>query len=174
MKTIFKTIIAASSIVIFSTAISYASNPLPKSTDKLVKYGEVEGWTVYDNETRGHCLIVSSDDNGAVQMGVTANHEEIGYLGIFTKHDLGLKPHKKSKIFVSLGGRLYEGVSTHVSEHLKGGYTGGYILTNNPQFKKDIAKKYEMIVFPKTVGAFVVDLTGTYKAMKMARECFKK
>ena len=170
----FKTLVAAASLALAATTAGFAKNPLPVSTDKLVKFGEVGGWTVYDNKTRGHCLIVSQDENGAVQMGVTSANKHIGYLGVFTKHNIGISHKKKSKIFVSIDGNLYAGVATRVSDHLKGGLTGGYILTDNPQFVRDIAKKYEMVVFPETAGTFVVDLSGTYKAMEMARECFKK
>ena len=174
MRKTISVLITTAALALSSTIAAFAENPLPKSTDKLVKYGEVEGWTIYDNETRGHCLIVSNDENGAVQMGVTEDSVAVGYLGVFTHHDIGLKDGTKSKIFVSIDGNIYSGVSTSVSSHLKDGYSGGYILTDNPEFKRDIAKKYKMIVFPETAGALVVDLKGTYKAMAMARECFLK
>lgn len=114
----------------------------------------------------------ASDSNGpnSVQMGVTANHE-VGYLGVFMKEDIGLQNGNKSEIFVSIGGHLYESVATSTSGELKGGYSGGYILTDDPNFKRDVAKKYEMIVFPETEGTFVVDLKGTFKAMAMGRKC---
>ncbi|WP_419739702.1 hypothetical protein [Ruegeria sp.] len=35
-------------------------------------------------------------------------------------------------------------------------------------------RKQVMIVFPEKEFAFTVDLTGTYKAMEMARECNEK
>ncbi|WP_287304757.1 hypothetical protein [Mesorhizobium sp.] len=44
-------------------------------------------------------------------------------------------------------------------------------MTDDPNFKRDVAKKYEMIVFPETEGTFVVDLKGTFKAMAMGRKC---
>jgi hypothetical protein len=167
----FMTLIAATSAALSSVMAAYAQSPLPKASDVLVRYGDdVEGWTVYENQTRGDCLIVRSDGPSSVQMGVTAN-EEIGYLGVFTKEDIGLKNGSNSEIFVSIGGHLYGGVATSTSGELKGGYSGGYILTDNPDFKRDVAKKYEMIVFPETKGAFVVDLKGTYKAMAMGRKC---
>ena len=172
----FMTLIAATSVALSSAMAAYAQNqsPLPKASDVLVRYGDdVEGWTVYENQTRGDCLIVRSDGPSSVQMGVTAN-EEIGYLGVFTKEDIGLKDATKSEIFVSVGGNLYGGVATSTSGELKGGYSGGYILTDNPDFKRDVAKKYEMIVFPETKGAFVVDLKGTYKAMAVGRKCLAK
>ncbi|TGS09643.1 hypothetical protein EN852_029990 [Mesorhizobium sp. M2E.F.Ca.ET.209.01.1.1] len=167
-------------IVGMSVALSFATaayaqteNPLPKASDVLVRYGDdVEGWTIYANQTRGDCLLVRQDGPSAVQMGVTAN-QDVGYLGVFTKVDIGLQNGTKSDIFVSLDGHLYKGVATSSSGELKGGYSGGYILTDDPKFKRDVAKKYKMIVFPKTKGAFVVDLKGTFKAMAVGRKCLK-
>ncbi|TIL63875.1 hypothetical protein [Mesorhizobium sp.] len=169
----YMTLIAATSVALSTAMAAYAQDqsPLPKASDVLVRYGDdVEGWTVYANQTRGDCLIVHSDGPSSVQMGVTANHE-VGYLGVFTKEDIGLQNGTKSEIFVSIGGRLYSGVATSTNGELKGGYSGGYILTDDPNFKRDVAKKYEMIVFPETEGTFVVDLKGTFKAMAMGRKC---
>ena len=80
----------------------------------------------------------------------------------------------KSEVFVSIGGHLYGGVATSTHGELKGGYSGGYILTDDPDFKRAVAKQYEMIVFPETVGAFVVDLKGTFRAMAAGRKCLDK
>ncbi len=171
----FITFIAATSVALSFATAGYAQtqNPLPKASDVLVRYGDdVEGWTVYANQTRGDCLIVRQDGPSAVQMGVTAN-QEVGYLGVFTKVDIGLKSGNTSEIFVSLDGHLYKGVATSTSGELKGGYSGGYILTDDPKFKRDVAKKYNMTVFPDTKGAFVVDLKGTFKAMAVGRKCLK-
>jgi len=171
----FMTLIAATSVMLSAAIAAHAQdqNPLPKASDVLVRYGDdVEGWTVYENKTRGDCLIVRQDGPNAVQMGVTAN-QEVGYLGVFTKADIGLQDGKKSPIFVSIAGHLYEGVATSTSGELKDGYSGGYILTDDPNFKRDVAKKYEMIVFPETQGTFVVDLKGTFKAMAKGRKCLE-
>jgi len=173
----FMSLIAATSVALSSTIAAYAQdqNPLPKASDVLVRYGpDIEGWTVYANQTRGDCLIVHDygpDAMGAVQMGVTPNDKEIGYLGVFTKADIGLQSGTQSPIVVSIGGKLYSGVST--TADAKGGYSGGYILTDDPKFKRDVAKKYNMTVFPDTKGAFVVDLKGTFKAMAVGRKCLK-
>jgi hypothetical protein len=173
----FMTLIAATSVALSSAAAAYAQsqNPLPKSTDVLVRYGDdIEGWTVYANQTRGDCLIVRQDGPSAVQMGVTAN-QEVGYLGVFTKEDIGLQNGNTSDIFVSIDGQLFKGVATSTTTgELKGGYSGGYILTDDPKFKRAVAKRYEMTVFPETKGTFVVDLKGTFKAMAMGRKCLKQ
>jgi hypothetical protein len=168
----FVTLIAAMSVSLSSAMTAYAQAPVPKASDVLVKYGEVEDWTVYTNQTRGDCLIVRDFGLGSVQMGVTAN-QDVGYLGVFSKLDIGLQNGTSSEVFVSMGGHLYGGVATSTHGELKGGYSGGYILTDSPEFKRDLAKKYEMIVFPETKGTFVVDLKGTYKAMAMGRKCLK-
>ena len=155
-------------------AAAQTQSPLPKASDVLVRYGDdIEGWTVYANQTRGDCLIVRDsigpDAAGAVQMGVTPNDREVGYLGVFTKKDIGIKPGTESQIFVSIDGKLYSGVST--TADAKGGYSGGYIMTDDPNFKRAVAKRYTMTVFPKTMGEFVIDLKGTFRAMAMGRKC---
>ena len=172
----FMTLIAATSVALSAATAAYAQNqnPLPKATDVLVRYGDdVEGWTVYANQTRGDCLIVRQDGPSAVQMGVTAN-QEVGYLGVFTKEDIGLQNGNTSDIFVSIDGQLFKGVATSTSGELKGGYSGGYILTDDPKFKRAVAKRYKMTVFPETKGTFVVDLEGTFKAMAAGRKCLGK
>ncbi|RWO29795.1 MAG: hypothetical protein EOS11_34295, partial [Mesorhizobium sp.] len=68
------TLIAATSVALSSAMAAYAQdqNPLPKASDVLVRQGnDIEGWTVYANQTRGDCLIVRQDGPSAVQMGVT-------------------------------------------------------------------------------------------------------
>lgn len=169
----FKSIIATTAVLLSIATAAFAESPLPTASDVLVKYGEVEDWTVYANESRGDCLIVRTFGQGAVQMGVAAD-QALGYLGIFTKEDIGIMDGSKSEIFVSINNQLYEGVATSMEGNLKGGYSGGYILTDNPDFTRDVAKKYEMIVFPETKGAFVVDLKGTYKAMAVGRKCLSE
>ena len=168
------TCIAAMAIGLFAATAAFADdNPLPKANEVIAKYGEVEGWTAFSNKTRKNCYISRVFGSGAVQMGVTAD-PHIGYLGVFTKEDIGIRNGKQSEIFVSIAGKLYGGVATGMKGDIQGGYTGGYILTDNADFKLAVAKQYEMIVFPQTKGAFVVDLTGTYKAMEMGRKCYKE
>jgi len=168
------TLVAATSLAAsFATAVCAQQNPLPLATDQLVRYGpDIEGWTVYANKTRGDCLIVSSFGPGSVQMGVAAD-QSIGYLGVFTQADIGIQ-NGASGIFVEIGGNLYAGVVTTTTGQLKGGYSGGYILTDDPAFKRAVAKQYTMTVFPQTAGAFVVDLTGTYKAMAAGQKCLSE
>jgi hypothetical protein len=168
-----KTFICASCAVLLATTAALADNPLPKDNENIVKYGKVEGWTTYANNTRRNCYIARVDGPNAVQMGVTSNRE-VGYVGVFTKNDIGIKNKSKSEIFISIDGNVYAGIATGMKGHIQGGYSGGYFLADNPELKRDLAKKYKMIVFPETKGTFVVDLTGTYKAMEMGRKCIKE
>ena len=153
----FRTLIVAALVALSSTIAAHAQtqNPLPLATDVLVRYGDdIEGWTIYANKTRGDCLIVRSDGPSSVQMGVTAN-QEVGYLGVFTKEDIGLQNGTQSKVFISIDGRHYGGAATSTSGELTRGYSGGYILSDDPNLKRDLAKRYKMTVFPETKAAFV-------------------
>ena len=169
----FKICITATSIALLVATAAFAANPLPKSTDNTAEYGKAEGWTIYTNNTRRDCFIERVVGPTAVQMGVTSD-KDVVYLGVFTKEDIGVKDLSKSEIFVSIDGNLYAGVAIGTEGKLEKGYSGGYILSDNPDFKRDLAKKYKMIVFPETKGAFIVNLKGTYKAIAMGRKCYKE
>jgi hypothetical protein len=84
------------------------------------------------------------------------------------KEDIGPQNRTMSEVHVSIGrsslwwsghGHLRPLTATH--GELKGGYSSGYIMTDDLKFKRNVAKKYEMVVFPAAKGAFIVDLTGT-------------
>ena len=127
MRNLATLVLSMSVALSCSTAVYAQQNPLPLSTDQLVRYGpDIEGWTVYANKTRGDCLIVSSFGPASVQMGVDAD-EALGYLGVFTQLDIGIQ-NGTNGIFVEIGGNLYAGVVTTTTGQLKGGYSGGYIL----------------------------------------------
>ncbi|CUH49470.1 MULTISPECIES: hypothetical protein [Ruegeria] len=161
----------AATLSIFSAVAAWASSDvIPSENDTFTNWGEESGWTIFVDDSRGSCLIERMDENqNVVQMGLTKDHE-MGYLGVFTKNDIGLKG-KKEKIFLSLDGNVYEAEAHKKTKHLADGYTGGYILANNAQFVDDVMNKYEMTVFPKKEFAFTVSLDGTKKAIEAARQC---
>ncbi|WP_170327276.1 hypothetical protein [Ruegeria arenilitoris] len=153
-----------------ATAAFAAGDVIPSENDTFSNWGEESGWTIFVDDTRGSCLIERMDENeNVVQMGLTKDHE-MGYLGVFTKNDIGLKG-KKEKIFLSLDGNVYEAEAHKKTKHLAEGYTGGYILANNAQFVDDVMHKHEMTVFPEKEFAFTVSLDGTLKAIEAARAC---
>ena len=167
----FKTLTCGAAIAVFSATIAMASDPVPPGDDGFTNYGAVEGWNVFVDNEKKSCLIERADEGKSiVQMGLTAD-SEFGYLGVFTTGDVGIKKNEKSEIFIDIDGVLFSSTSTGMKGNITEGYSGGYILANNPVFIEAIAKKYVMTVFPGKVGAFQVDLKGTYKAMEMARKC---
>ncbi len=165
-----KTLKTATILSSFSATAALASDVIPSENDTFTKWGEESGWTIFVDDTRGSCLIERVDANAnVVQMGLTKDHE-MGYLGVFTKNDIGLSG-KKEEIILSLDGNLYSAEARKKTKHLAEGYTGGYILANNPNFVEDVMKKYDMTVFPEKEFAFDVSLDGTFKAIEAARKC---
>ena len=144
------------------------------ATDTFLRYGEVEGWKVFIDQEKKSCLIepVDSEEN-VVQMGLTKDRS-VGYLGVFTKAETNVKRDGKEAVAILIGENMYIGEATGMRGNITKGYSGGYVLSDSPQFVKDIEQQYEMVVFPETDFAFVVDLTGTKKAIAMARECNEK
>ena len=164
-------LLAAGTIVALSAGFAQASDGvLPPADATFTKWGEVEGWTLYQVAERKSCMAERVDANGNVlQMGLTPDHS-LGYLGIFTQADIGLQGGKED-IFLDLDGNLYKGQIQKKSKHLSNGYTGGYVLAKDAQFIEDVMKKYEMSVMPEHENSFTVDLKGTFKAIEEARKC---
>ena len=168
MKVFVKVTATVAAIVSF-VAPAFAEDAIPSKNDVFKKWGQADGWTLYVNETRNDCVAERIDNNGNVlTMGVTSDRE-LGYIGIFTRADLGLKSGKDT-IKVSIDDRMYEGPSRTVT-HLANGYTGGYLLGNRPVFIEDVMKQYEMVVHPGEENSFTISLDGTLKAVEAAREC---
>lgn len=139
--------------------------------EDFMKFGEVEGWKVFVDVEKKSCLIEKIDGVGnVVQMGLTEDRG-VGYVGIFTLAETDIKKDDKEAVAIGIGDNLYIGESTGMRGNITKGYTGGYVLSDDPQFVTDIAQQYTMIVFPEKEWVFEVDLTGTKKAIEMAREC---
>lgn len=140
----------------------------------FLQYSEVDGWVVIIDTEKSTCLIEKSDDLGhVVQMGLTKDRG-IGYVGVFTTADTDIKKGDTQAVLISLDGTLYIGEATGMRGNITKGYSGGYVLSDDPQFVDDLARKYVMDVFPEKAYGFSVDLTGTYKAIEMARACNQK
>lgn len=147
---------------------AFADEVLPGS-DGFTKWGQEGDWTVYVDVGRKSCLIERVDENeNVMQMGLTKDHT-FGYVGVFTKADVGLTSGKE-KIRLSLDGNLYEGELVK-TKHLSDGYVGGYVISKNLEFLSDLEKKHEMVVMPKHENAFTVSLDGTHKAIEAAIKC---
>jgi hypothetical protein len=155
-------------------AVCAASLATTATADTFLKYGEVEGWKVFVDQEKKSCLIETVDaSENVIQMGLTQDRG-VGYLGVFTKGETSIKQGETGAVAILIGENIYLGESTGMRGNITEGYTGGYVLSDDPQFAKDIAQQYTMTVFPEKEFAFVVDLTGTKKALEMARECSQK
>jgi hypothetical protein len=166
-----RTLVATAGLSALCAPMAFADQAvLPSSDSTFTKWGEEAGWTIYVDETRNSCLIERVDEaENVVQMGVTENQDMI-YVGVFTKADIGLSGGKED-IVLSLDGNLYEGQSQRLTKHLPEGYTGGYVLSQSPKFLEDVERKYEMVVMPEHENAVVVNLDGTFKAIEAAKKC---
>lgn len=142
--------------------------------DTFLKYGEVEGWKVFIDQEKKSCLIEAVDAaENVVQMGLTKDRG-VGYLGVFTKGETSVSRGETQEVVVLIGENIYVGQATGMRGNITKGYSGGYVLSDDPQFAEDLAQQYFLTVFPEKDYAIVIDLTGTRKAMAMARECSAK
>lgn len=165
-----RSILGGAAIAAVSATFAMAETAGP-GTAGFTKYDVVEGWNVFVDNEKKSCLIERTDAAGnVVQMGLTKD-QQFGYVGVFSKGDTGIKKGKKSEIFLDIDGVLFSSEATGMKGNVTKGYSGGYILANNPVFIDALATKYVMTVFPKQDAVFTVDLHGTYKAMEMARKC---
>ncbi|SFL54128.1 hypothetical protein [Shimia aestuarii] len=155
-------------IAIFTTAALCAA---PAMAEKFLGYGAIEGWNVYVDTEKKSCMIETKDDfENVVQMGLTRDRG-VAYIGVFTKAETDIRKGAKSAVAVLIGENLYVGEATGMRGNITKGYSGGYVLTDDPQVFDDIAKAYTMTVFPEKSYSFFVDLKGTAKALELAKKC---
>lgn len=164
---------AIAAITLAATALQAASDsPIPSSADSFTVYKEMDMWTIYADADTGTCLAERADDAGNVlQMGLTKDRQ-LGYIGVFTLADVKIKDSREVEVIVD--GKLFLGKSYGIkSKKLKGNYSGGYALTDDPEFVDAVANGHFLVAFPENEGLFVVDLTGTKKAIEETRACNK-
>ena len=87
--------------------LAFAANGAVAET--FMKYGEVEGWKVFADTEKGSCLIEKIDEVGnVVQMGLTEDRG-VGYVGVFTLAETGIKKDDKAAVAIAIGENLYIG-----------------------------------------------------------------
>ncbi|CUH52291.1 hypothetical protein [Shimia marina] len=139
--------------------------------EKFIGYGAIEGWNVYIDTEKNSCMVETKDDfDNVIQMGLT-DDRGIAYIGVFTKEETNVRTGKKSGVALLIGDDIYVGEATGMRGNITKGYSGGYVLTDNPKVFEDISRSYTMTVFPEEEYAFTVDLSGTAKALDLARKC---
>ena len=174
MTTISKTIAA----LLFAAAtpvLAADQDVLPLNTDEIAHYRDVGEWVVHENRTRGSCFISRADEAGhLVQIGLTKD-SDYGYLGIFQK---GIElAEGTNAVAIVINGNLYVGTSKAVVHGASDGYQGGYVIAdeeNRKQFRLDLEKHGEMVVFPDQPYTVTVNLDHVRNAIYEARECTKK
>ena len=143
----------------------------PAHAEKFLGYGAIEGWNVYVDTEKKSCMVETKDGlDNVIQMGLT-DDRGIGYIGLFTKAETDIKRGDKSAVALLIGEDLYFGEATGMRGNITKGYSGGYVLTDDPKVFEDIRRARTMTVFPEKEFAFEVDLSGTAKALDLARKC---
>lgn len=141
------------------------------AADKFAFYEKVEGWNIFKDTEKLSCFIEKGDSAGnVVQMGLTKDRS-VGYVGVFTTQETSIKKGETGEVGVLIGDNIYFGESTGMRGNITEGYSGGYILSDDPQFETDIKQQYEMVVFPDSDFAFTINLDGTLKAIEAAHAC---
>ncbi len=157
-----------------NTEIDNINKIVPAASDELVNYKTVGGWNVIRNKTRGDCLVERTFPDGfAMQMGLTKGGE-YSYLGVFTKQPLELS-EGSNPVDIAIDGKRFGGKSFPVEgAALKGGWHGGYVVSQDPKFVYWVVNGYELVAFPsQSNNVFKIDLTGTPRAIETARECLQ-
>lgn len=165
----------AVALTLAATGIAHAleiADIVPAFDDELETYKEVGDWTVIANKTRGDCLIERSDDVGnAMQMGLVKDGSAV-YLGVFTTRPADIQPD--TPIQIAVDGQVYVGEAYGIKAGtVSGDYKGGYVLSQDPAFVNAIAQGRELVAFPENTGVFIVDLTGTKRAIDEAMACLE-
>lgn len=149
---------------------AFAEGPVPLSSDALSVFARNGQWTIYADASRNTCLAERVDvDKNVMQMGIMPD-QSAGYVGVFTTSDIKVAP--KQKIEIAVDGAIFTGEARGlVSLGLSKDYKGGYVVSNNPEFVDAIANGRELIAFPGNTAAFILDLTGTKRAIAEIRDC---
>ncbi len=171
MKKFYQTC-AAVAVILASPALASDQDVLPSSEDDIVIFRTAGPWTIHQNNTSKTCLISQKGENGGlVQMGLTKSGD-YGYLGAFSQNadvEEGVK-----EVAVLVNDHVYIGQSEGVTHNLNDGYKGGYILTDNPNFVKDLEHEGDLVAFPDTPFIYTINLSGAKNAIYEARKCTKE
>ncbi|MEX0283719.1 MAG: hypothetical protein AB3N23_03825 [Paracoccaceae bacterium] len=152
-------------------AVALAISAFSASADEYSKYGEVDGWTVYRNETVQTCLIERVREDHILQMGWSQEKEGQVYLGVYVPEDIGRRDNQRLDLVIDLDGKRYTTEARTETKRITEGYEGGYFVGDNVDFWEDVARKYVMTIFPDDENALTIDLDGTFNAMTMAMKC---
>lgn len=135
-------------------------------------YTTVEGWDIYAPEGRLDCMMERVMDNGLfVRMGKIKETNKFGYLAVYTQ-DENLKVYGNvvgDEVVFDLDGKRFRGQT--VGRLLAGGWRGGSVKANNPDFGEALAKAYVLTLNPDGDNPIEISLDGTFKAIAETRAC---
>ncbi len=166
--TLLSGLIAAVAVFAASAAYAAEEDVLPSANDQIEVFWKATFWTIYKNNTRQSCFIEWRGETSVVQAGFT-NDQATHYLGGFLKNFESVEGERG--IAIVLNGNVYVGGVTTGSRTLSGGFAGGYILVNNPNFVADLEEAREFIAFPDSPNTFTVTLKTPRNAIGRARDC---
>lgn len=140
--------------------------------ERYSNYGSTDGWNVFVDHERNSCVMEKGDDDMIVQMGLTKDKSK-GYLGVFTKNDPGVAAGDKGDFVFYLDDEVFHGKVTGIDDKITEGFSGAYLLADNPDFIAGVASKHVMKAVNEA-QIFELSLEGTKKAMEMGRKCISE
>ncbi|MCQ0091939.1 hypothetical protein [Roseovarius sp. M141] len=146
-----------------------AQDNLPTHGDTISEFRTAGAWNIRKNETRENCFASYESDSGAIVQFGFAEGETAGYLGLFSPNATDVPATQEIAILAN--GNLYVGEATGMGPSVTDGYSGGYILVNNPEFAKDIEMGQELVAFPETPNSYIIDMRGAKNAVYEVRKC---
>ncbi len=164
----FRMFLLTSAMALAATAAS--AEVLSPGSDTFAEVAKEGPWTIYADANRKSCLIEGMDTAGTVvQMGLIGD-KTLGYVGVFTPTDVGLKDGAETAITILVNDHAYSGTAKMREHGLTEGYQGGYFMANNPQFIEDMMAGQQMIAFSDQSGnGIAFDLTGSRNAIEAPR-----
>lgn len=143
---------------------------LPSATDTFVPYGPFGGWNVFVNETRGTCFAERVLETSVLQMGIT-EPAIFAYLGIFTQAPTEAESGRVEQVELLIGERRFVGEVTEAAGNIPGGFSGGYIVSQDLGFIEALGAGSSMTATVGDRPPLEIDLTGTAEAIEAVRAC---
>ncbi|MCC5976121.1 MAG: hypothetical protein JJT81_19010 [Rubellimicrobium sp.] len=143
---------------------------LPSATDTFAPYGSFGGWNVFVNETRGTCFAERPSETSVLQMGIT-DPAIYAYLGVFTQAPTEAESGRVDEIELLIGEQRFVGGVTEAAGNIPGGFSGGYIVTEDPGFIEALGAGSSMTATVGTRPPIEIDLTGTADAIDALSAC---
>lgn len=171
MKKLFPAI-AALAIAAAAPLSAAPEDVLPQVGDEISEFRDAGAWTIRENETRGSCFASYKAESGAIVQFGFVRDETAGYLGIFSQNVAPVLPEQEVAFVAN--GNIYSGVATGVGASIHDGYEGGYIVLNNVDFVQDVEQGKELVVFPETPEAYIIDMSGASNAVYEVRKCTRE